>query len=243
MSKNMTSKKLSHYFSLRRRYSRSINLERDLDSVEALEGYVLTKRAIDSLERILNSFNFDDGNRAWTLTSVYGTGKSAFAHYLISLCANSQNKIHIKALSIAEEKLGKDSDIYQLIKDKINRIGLIRAVATGQREPISHTIIRALSIGVNSFWTATQRNKINVVRKLVDLETEINDGGTIDSKEIPNLVLEIAKESHAGIFLVIDELGKNLEYAAHAQGAEDLYLLQQLAELPKDSKTPIYIIF
>jgi len=101
----MTNKKLSHYFSLQRRYSRSINLERDLDSVEALEGYVLTKRAIDSLKRILNNFNSDEGGRAWTLTSVYGTGKSAFAHYLISLCAGSKNKMHIKALSIAEDKL------------------------------------------------------------------------------------------------------------------------------------------
>ncbi|WP_292865213.1 hypothetical protein [Nostoc sp. LPT] len=238
----MTNKKLSHYFSLQRRYSRSINLERDLDSVEALEGYVLTKKAIDSLSRILNSFNSDEGNRAWTLTSVYGTGKSAFTHYLISLCAKSQNKMHIKALSIAEEKLGKDSDIYQFIQDKINSVGLMRAVATGQREPISHTIIRALLTGVDTFWTATQKNKINVVRQLVDLEAEINDGGKVDSKEIPNLVLEVAKESKTGIFLVIDELGKNLEYAAHAQGAEDLYLLQQLAELPKDTKTPIYIL-
>lgn len=238
----MTNKKLSHYFSLQRRYSRSINLERDLDSVEALEGYVLTKRAIDSLKRILNSFNTQEGNRAWTLTSVYGTGKSAFAHYLISLAASSQSKIHLKALSIAEDKLGRDSDIYQLIQDKIKPTGLIRAVATGQREPISHTIIRALLTGVNSFWSPVQRNKINVVRQLVDLEAEINDGGKVDSREIPNLVLELAQESQSGIFLVIDELGKNLEYAAHAKGDEDLYLLQQLAELPQDSKAPIYIL-
>lgn len=238
----MTNKKLSNYFSIQRRYSRSINLERDLDSVDALEGYVLTKRAIDSLKRILNSFNADEGNRAWTLTSVYGTGKSAFAHYLISLTAKSQSKIQIKALSIAEDKLGKDSDIYQLIQEKINSKGLIKAVATGQREPISHTIIRALLTGIDNFWTASQKNKINVVRQLVDLEAEINDGGKVDSREIPNLVLELAKESQTGIFLVIDELGKNLEYAAHAQGDEDLYLLQQLAELPKNSKTPIYIL-
>ncbi|WP_337885363.1 hypothetical protein [Fischerella thermalis] len=238
----MTNRKLSHYFSLQRRYSRSINLERDLDSVEALEGYVLTKRAIDSLGRILTNFNSDQGNRAWTLTSVYGTGKSAFAHYLISLVANSQNRMHIKALSIAEEKLGRDSHIYQLIQDKINPKGLIRAVATGQREPISHTIIRALLTGVDRFWTASQKNKINVVHRLVDLEAEIHDGGKVDSKEIPNLVLEVAKESKSGVFLVIDELGKNLEYAAHTQGSEDLYVLQQLAELPKDSKTPIYIL-
>ncbi len=242
MNKTMTNKKLSDYFSLQRRYSRSINLERDLENVEALEGYILTKRAIESLERILNAFSADEGNRAWTLTSVYGTGKSAFAHYLISLCANSKNKMHAQALSIAEEALGEESDICQLIKGKVNSKGLIRAVATGQREPISHTIIRALLIGVNNFWTDAQKNQINVVRKLVDLETEINDGKLIDSREIPELVLEVAKESKTGILLVIDELGKNLEYASYYQGAEDLYLLQQLAELPKDSKTPIYLL-
>jgi hypothetical protein len=238
----VTNKKLSHYFSLQRRYARSIDLERDLESVEALEGYVLTKRAIDSLERILTNLNSPEGNRAWTLTSVYGTGKSAFAHYLISLCANCQNKMRVKALAVAEEKLNKDSNVYQLIQNNGSQTGLIRAVAKAQREPISHTLIRALLTGINSFWNAKQRNKLDVVRQLVDLAAEINEGGTVDSKVIPNLVLEVSKESKAGIFIVIDEMGKNLEYAAYAQGSQDLYLLQQLAELPKDSKTPIYIL-
>lgn len=238
----MSSKKLSHYFSLQRRYYRSINLERDCESIEALEGYILTQRAVESLTRIVNTFNSEVGNKAWTLTSVYGTGKSAFAHYLISLCANSQSTLYTTALSIAETALGLESNVYQLIKQKTNSLALIRAVATGQREPISHTVIRALSVGVNNFWTLAQRNNIDVVRKLVDLETEINDGGTVDSKEIPHLVLELAQESKTGILLVIDELGKNLEYTAHQQEAEDLYLLQQLAELPNQSKTPVYIL-
>ena len=150
--------------------------------------------------------------------------------------------MHRTALSIAEEALGTENNIYQLIQEKTNSVGLIRAVATGQREPISHTVIRALLIGVNNFGNLTERNNINVVQKLLDLETEINAGRTVDSKEIPGLVLELAQESQAGILLVIDELGKNLEYASHEQGAEDLYLLQQLAELPKDSKTPVYIL-
>ncbi|MEA5525145.1 hypothetical protein [Nodularia spumigena] len=238
----MTNQKLSHYFSLERRYTRSINLERDLESVEALEGYILTQRAVESLGRIINTFSSDAGNRAWTLTSVYGTGKSAFAHFLISLVAGSESRMHRTALSIAEEALGTENNIYQLIQEKTNSVGLIRAVATGQREPISHTVIRALLIGVNNFGNLTERNNINVVQKLLDLETEINAGRTVDSKEIPGLVLELAQESQAGILLVIDELGKNLEYASHEQGAEDLYLLQQLAELPKDSKTPVYIL-
>jgi hypothetical protein len=44
---------LSQYFSLNRRYSRSINLERDLERVEALVGYVPTEKSVDALHRIL----------------------------------------------------------------------------------------------------------------------------------------------------------------------------------------------
>lgn len=239
----MTNKKLSHYFSLQRRYSRSINLERDVNKVEALEGYILTKRGIESLERILKGFNSDQGNSAWTLTSVYGTGKSAFAHYLISLCANSKDQMHTKALEIAEKTLEKETDIYQLIQSKIPSSGLLRAVATGQREPISHTIIRALLTGIDSFWTsAAKKNKLDIFRKLNDLDSEIENGGKIDSTEIPDLVLEVAKESKTGVLLVIDELGKNLEYASLHQGGEDLYVLQQLAELPKNNQTPVYLL-
>ena len=238
----MKKQKLSQYFSLERRYSRSINLERDKTSIEALKGYLLTQRAVEALGRIINAFDAPERNRAWTLTSVYGTGKSSFAHYLISLCASSKSKLHQLALEIAEEILGKDHDIYQLIQKKIPSKGLIRASATGQRETISHTIIRALLSGVESFWSASQRNKKDIVRKLVDLDTQIKSGKTIDSKQIPNLVLEVASEAKTGILLVIDELGKNLEYAAYNQGAEDLYVLQQLAELPKNNNNPVYIL-
>lgn len=81
-------KTLAQYFNLHRRYSRSINLERDLESADLLEGYILTQRAKDALQRIWTSFTTTErqslqrgeppqraasSNRAWTLTSVYGT--------------------------------------------------------------------------------------------------------------------------------------------------------------------------
>ncbi len=70
-------KLLSNYFSLNRRYSRSINIERDLERAEALAGYILTERSLDALRRILTGFANPETNRAWTLTGVYGTGKSS----------------------------------------------------------------------------------------------------------------------------------------------------------------------
>ncbi len=239
----MANKALSQYFSLNRRYSRSVNLERDLEQLDALAGYILTERSVDALRRILPGLGQEEGaSNAWTLTSVYGTGKSAFALYLASLCAASKSKMRSLALEISATALGKESSEYLALSLNIPTKGYIQAVGVAQREPVSQTIIRALVRGVETYWTPTKRDKLAVVSRIQDLEAEIERGNKIDGKEVSALVQELAKVSKTGIFLIIDELGKNLEYAAYNQGAEDLYLLQQLAELPKDHQTPIYIL-
>ncbi|MGK7953520.1 MAG: hypothetical protein AB4368_33235 [Xenococcaceae cyanobacterium] len=235
-------KQLHHYFSLNRRYSRSVNLERDLEQPDALAGYVLTERAVDALRRILAGLGEEGASNAWTLTSVYGTGKSAFAHYLASLCASSKSKMRSLAGEITKTSLGSESTEYLALDSHIPKQGYLRAVAVAQREPISHTIVRALSRGVEIFWTPAKRHKSEVVSKLQELAAEIERGNKIEGKEIPALIQELAQASKTGIFLIIDELGKNLEYAAYNQVAEDLYLLQQLAELSIDSKNPVYIL-
>jgi len=84
-------KYLSDYFSINRRYLRSINLERDLADVTALDGYILTDKSIEALRRILNGFSSDQLAVAWTLTGVYGTGKSSFAHFLTCLFASEKD--------------------------------------------------------------------------------------------------------------------------------------------------------
>jgi hypothetical protein len=235
-------KRLSQYFSLKRRYFRSINLERDLEKVDALEGYIPTERSLDAIRRILAGLNGTSNHRAWTLTGVYGTGKSAFAHFLTSLCASQNSQMRQEALKIAATAFDSDSWEYQALNEKIPEPGLFRAVATAQREPLSNTIVRALYRGAELFWTAQQRAKIGVCRELLDLSNDITDGKTIDSRKALKLVQEVASKADNGVFLIIDELGKNLEFAVQNQGVEDLYLFQQLAELPKDKNYQIYLL-
>ncbi len=115
--------KLSHYVSLERRYTRSINLERDLDNSSALDGYILTEKALDTLRRILTSFNNKNSNNCWTLTGVYGTGKSAFAHYFISLLAPQIKLIKQQALTITETTLSLENDDYQALVKNIPEQG------------------------------------------------------------------------------------------------------------------------
>ncbi|MFM7574666.1 MAG: hypothetical protein ACKO4S_16275 [Snowella sp.] len=95
-------KTLAQYFTLHRRYSRSINLERDLERVDSLAGYILTQRAQEALYRIGDKLG-SSPNAAWTLTSVYGTGKSSFAHFLAALCAPVGHPMREKALAILLE--------------------------------------------------------------------------------------------------------------------------------------------
>ncbi|PSB31333.1 hypothetical protein [Chlorogloea sp. CCALA 695] len=234
-------KSLSQYFSLNRRYSRSINLERDLEKIEAIVGYIPTERSLDATKRIIAGLTGVSNHRAWTLTSVYGTGKSAFAHFLASLCAPQSSPMRSKALEIAATAFGTDSADYLALKEKLPSQGLFRAVATAGREPLSNTIIRALYRGAELFWTPQQRSKLSVHRLLVDLNGDITNGATIDSRRILKLVQEIATISETSVLLIIDELGKNLEFAVQSQGAEDLYLFQQLAELPQSKNIQVYL--
>ncbi len=235
-------KQLSEYFGLNRRYFRSINVERDLELLNTVQGYVLTEKSVDALRRILAAFTGKHPTRAWTLTGVYGTGKSAFAHYLASLCATQTNPMRYHALKIAETALGSDSPEYRTLETNIPPQGLFRAIATAQREPLSHTIVRALERGAGIFWK-TAPTRPAIARKLVDLATEITfEKTTVDSREIPGLVQEVAKAAETDILLIIDELGKNLEFAAQNQGTEDLYLLQQLAERERKKGPQVYIL-
>ncbi|MCT7984521.1 hypothetical protein NG796_14565 [Laspinema sp. A4] len=234
---------LSNYFSLNRRYSRSINIERDLERSEALAGYIMTERSLDALHRILTGFANPETNRAWTLTGVYGTGKSSFAQFLISACANQDNLMRQQALALLKSTLESDSQEYVALSEMIPEQGFFRAVVTAQREPLSHTIVRALHRGAEVFWHDTaQSKKSKIARELVDLKAEIDAGKTIKSRAIPRLVQEVAQVAKTPVLLVVDELGKNLEFVAQNQGQEDLYLLQQLAELPRESNSQVYLI-
>ncbi|MGY6530118.1 MAG: hypothetical protein ACXITR_09330 [Cyanobacterium sp.] len=225
---------LSSYFTLQRRYGRSINLERDFNDVSALDGYVLTDKSVDTLRRVLLGIRGENKYNCWTLTGVYGTGKSAFVHFLISLLANTKNSLKVKALDIVNRTIND-----QVILTNVPDDGMVRAIAVSQREAISLTIIRALINGLKDIGGKLSKEFIS---QLEDLEGRIKDNKTVQNTAIISIIKDILLQTKKDIILVIDELGKNLEYAVYNQGAEDLYLLQQLAELEAIEGKRIYIL-
>jgi len=94
-------KRLSEYFSLNRRYSRSINVEH-LELPNTVPGYVLTEKSVDALRRILAAFTSppveppgrgsDVANHLTRVDGVYGTGKSALP-IIWHLCANQTSQM------------------------------------------------------------------------------------------------------------------------------------------------------
>jgi hypothetical protein len=233
-------KTLSEYFKLQRRYYRSVNLERDFDKVDALLGYILTERSGDALRRILAAFGNRHAHRAWTMTGAYGTGKSAFAHYLACLCAPKKSSVHQEAIKIAHYSFGTNSPEIQSIANHLPQRGLFRAVATSQREPLTWTIARALANGADQFW---HKGDLAITQQLTDWRVEIAAGSAqITNQQILMALEAVVKATKANVLLILDELGKTLEFAVHHRGTEDLYLLQQIAELQFKGENQVYFL-
>ncbi|TVQ25129.1 MAG: hypothetical protein EA367_01085, partial [Leptolyngbya sp. DLM2.Bin15] len=231
---------LSDYFHVNRRYSRSINLERDADYPEVVSGYVFTERSTDALKRILTALVEDHTPSAWTLSGVYGTGKSAFAHFLAALCAPSDSLVHQQAMAIVGDTFGPRSWEYTTLRQYIPASGLFRALVTAQREPLRQTLIRALYQGAIATWPTGRPSKL--VRTLQTWAQAKGDDPTVSNTQILSMLQEVAIAARTDVVVIIDELGKVLEFAAQTQGAEDLYLLQQIAELAQQPDGRIHLL-
>ena len=70
---------LADHISVLGRFTRSANLERDIDRPEPLDGYVVTARALDVVERVAAVAASGPAGGAWSLTGPYGSGKSSLA--------------------------------------------------------------------------------------------------------------------------------------------------------------------
>lgn len=223
-------RRLSEFYRIRGRYMRSVNLDRDGEDPSSLRGYLPTRRALDLTRQVLLSYSGEDPNRAWTLTGVYGTGKSACANFLAGLFSSHTSDMRREAF----RALGTDGgpkEVAKLARRALPDDGLVRVLAVGRREPVAHTIVRALALGVERFWEHRPGRKPAIVQRVRDLRARLEANASIGEEDISALVADVASASGTGVLIVVDELGKHLEHAARTRGGSDLYLLQQLAEL------------
>ena len=72
-----------------RRFRRSVNLDRDAGSLDALNGYIITPAVRRAVSQITDGLGDAAGDRAWSLVGPYGSGKSAFVVFLADLLSPS----------------------------------------------------------------------------------------------------------------------------------------------------------
>lgn len=212
-------------------FMRSVNLERDFTDAQALEGYILTPEAEAHLKQLSNGLRTESGQRAWYLTGDFGSGKSSFALVLASLLGRPSNEIpwSLRGMFGVLE-----------ITPKFRRY--LPVLVTGSREIMSHAVLRGLVASLNSALPPKQKLTSRTKAAKLLAQEQIQD------RDVVALIEEVAAElvdggHFGGILLIIDELGKFLEYAALNPDAQDVFFLQSLAEAAARSKAaPIQLL-
>jgi hypothetical protein len=95
---------------------------------------------------------------------------------------------------------------------------------------MSMQLLTALSRNAEALWQGRRGKRPAVISRMASLieQGEVSVEAFVSC--VNDLQMTLAKKGIGGILLVIDELGKFLEYEARHYGANDIYLLQALAE-------------
>lgn len=212
-------------------YTRSVNLERDHETGSTVSSYIPTSRSKRLLKRINESLNETVQPRAWSLIGPYGSGKSSFSVFLSHLFSDPDTATTNEAFKvIADHKIEQYKDIKQHTADTL---GYLKVLISGSPESLSKRILMGLHKSASDYWSSKKGRSPLIINKLAEA---VEKG--CSTSEIVKLFKLLQEEVNKGsgkkaigILLVIDELGKFLEYEARHYGANDVFLLQELAEL------------
>lgn len=229
---------LSNLVRIRGRFTRSVNLERDFFSLAGVDGYILTTNSRMTLRRVAEGLTKPGGARAWTLTGPFGSGKSAFALYLANLLTG--NEPARAALRSEEETLYR-SLFDNRTKTSLPKGAFLPVLATGAREPVVTAILRGLKHALEFLGTKSSLALIPRVDVHLTNEKPLGDRELVEFLE--QILYQLTEQSEVtGMILVLDELGKHLEYAALNADTGDLYVLQALAEMAQRNQLPIVVV-
>ncbi|MFQ5469988.1 MAG: hypothetical protein ACE5EH_06715 [Gammaproteobacteria bacterium] len=226
-------------------YTRSINLERDADSQAVVEAYIPTSRALRTLERIAEALKADESPRAWSLVGPYGSGKSSFAVFLAHLLGSSSDT----ATQAAKNTLKHNNQLE--LRNKFTSVtrgseGYCTVLMTGSPESIGRRLVRSLADKANEIWAGRRGRSHSIVAKLARLAEQKEPPATTDILTcVEEMQDALSGIGYSGLLIVIDELGKFLEYEARHYGVNDIFLLQSLAEhalAPHDARLAMVVM-
>ncbi len=224
--------KISELFENSSRFLRSAHLERDFNDANSLNEYIFSDYTRNCLERISKGLENNSSHRSWRITGNYGTGKSSFALFLAHWFAGQANQF--------PSSIKKATD-YKHFTSKDPKF--IPVLVTGARNPLGISILKALYSCLSSLHNRGKKPKIlSELEDCIQSKEQVSDGRIIKLVVDANRYIILSNKG-TGLLLIIDELGKFLEFAALYPERQDVYVLQRLAEVASRSdQKPFFII-
>jgi hypothetical protein len=229
----MPSPAIASFFDVTPRYLRSTNLERDFRDRRALDNYVLTTHAHECLDRLSQGIRPGSTQRAWRVTGNYGSGKSSFALFLAHWFSGEAAKLS-KSVKV---------DVQYNRFSLASKPHYLPLLITGSREPLGRAIVRAVADLLDQHYLRGAKSGLQVRLRAAETKNKLPDA------EVLALLFEasdklVRDEKASGLLILLDELGKFLEYAAHHPELQDIFLLQRLAEAACSSSksSPIFVV-
>ncbi len=225
------------------RFARSVSLARDARRADALDGYILTPTGRDVLRRLSEALHGDTSVRAWSITGPYGSGKSAFAlltAQLLSGDAHVRQRARALLATWDEELTERFFGAGGPLPRRVGR--LCPVLVTGSRQPLEKALASALASSLRAL--ASRGRPPQVIERLEQLANRPGISGTaiVELFEEANQYLDRFGSEAAGMLLIVDELGKFLEYGASNPEQGDVFVLQELAEAATRAQRPFLFI-
>src|SRR5581483_2384778 len=230
----MTEPAILDLFQVQDRFLRSAHLERDFADPKALNGYVLTPQAKKHLELLARGLSTNSGRRAWRITGDFGSGKSSFALVAAHLFSEQASKLPAALRNAVNFK-----------QIGLSRPRLLPVLITGSRKPISKAILQAL---YRELISISGRGRQPSVIEKIKLAIQASEGTGLTDESVLTLIADttnyiVSSGKATGLLIILDELGKFLEYAALHPDQQDVYLLQRLGEAAaRSGAQPLFII-
>lgn len=237
---------LSDIFHVSSRFRRSVHLERDFYAENSLDGYVVTVTAREMLRRLISALENPSSSKAWSLTGPYGSGKSAFALFAAKLLGDIESPATRQASHLLENgDILLSNQFADVRASRLKGRGFCPVLISGERAPITLALLRGLAYGLAAFGYGSRRFKLmrSIKRRLETATPENPPYASEITEFFEEATHKIGETGGAGLILVVDELGKFLEYAAHQPSQGDMFVLQSLAEFAaRSGETPLLLL-
>jgi hypothetical protein len=221
---------LAELINLNPQFVRSVNIERDFFAQNTIDNFLITRGGLSTFDQLARGVK-DPAYRAQSISGPYGAGKSALIMQFAKLLSKEEN-IDNTVRKSAKAYLGEIGN--QLLPS--DHEGYIAILATGTRESLAACLLESLTNSLQKQGKQKLLNKL-LKGKPIDFSTR----AVVDVFE--ELASLAKKDGALGIIVIVDELGKLLEYAALHPDGSDIYLLQEMAEAASRSKEhPLWFI-